>query len=83
MNFDCGGENLLAQRSRTLFIGQSLQEEVNRFPDIGEGLLDRLSLRLAALQFWAPCVTSMLVPLDYDTDLARHQRSFYREGATT
>ena len=79
MDFDGGGKNLLAERRRALVIGQGLQEQLNCLTDIGKSLLDGLSLRLASLQFRAPGVTSVLVPFDYDTDLARHQPSFYRD----
>lgn len=65
MDFDCG---------------QSFQEEFDCLTDIGKSLLDRLSLRLASLQLRAPSVTSVLVLFDYNTDLARHQPSFYRGG---
>jgi hypothetical protein len=37
-------------------------------------------LRLTLLQFWAPGVTAVLILFDYDTDLARHQQSFYRQS---
>src|ERR1035438_8880444 len=79
MNFDNGGEDFPAQRSGALFIGQGLQEELDRLTDIGKSLLDGLSLRLESLQFRAPGVTSVLVLFDYDTHLARHQPSFYRQ----
>src|SRR5580692_6475104 len=73
MYFDGGGENLLAERGRTLFIGQRFQKQLNRFTDIGKAFLDGLSLRLASPQFRAPSVISVLVLFDYDTDLARHR----------
>ena len=72
MNFDRGGQNLLAQRGRALFISQSLQEEFDCLADIDKCLLDRLALRLAPLQFWAPRVAALLVLFDYDASLARH-----------
>lgn len=80
MDFDRGGKNLLAQRRRALFIGQSLQEEFDGLADIGKSLFDRLPLRLAPLQFRAPRVTSVFVLFIYDTDLARHQQSFYSQA---
>ena len=78
MNFDGGGENLTAERRRALVVGQGLQEELDCLTDVGKSLLDGLSLRLASLQFRAPGVTSVLVPFDYDTNIASHQPSFYR-----
>src|SRR5712692_6533435 len=82
MNFDRGGQNLPAQRCRALFISQGLQEELNCLADIDKSLLDGLALRLASLQFWAPCVVAVLILFDYDTNLASHQPSFYRAHAT-
>ncbi len=79
MNFDRGSQNFLAQRRRALFITQGLQEEFDCLADIGECLLNRLALRLAPLQFWAPRVAALLVLFDYDANLARHQSSFYRQ----
>jgi hypothetical protein len=38
MNFDCGGQNLLAQRRRALFISPGLQEEFNSLADIDQRL---------------------------------------------
>src|ERR1017187_544206 len=67
LNIDRGGQNLVAQRLRSLLIGRSLQEELNCFADIGQSLLDRLSLRLATLQFRPPCIT----PVDHPARL-RH-----------
>src|ERR1039458_3478078 len=67
LNIDRGGQNLVAQRLRSLLIGRSLQEELNCFADIGQSLLDRLSLRLATLQFRPPCIT----PVDHPPRL-RH-----------
>ena len=71
MNFDRGGQNLPTQRSRAFFLGQGLEEELNGFANIRESLLDRISVRLAALQFRAPGVASVLVLLNYNADLAR------------
>src|ERR1022692_3666230 len=68
LNIDRGGQNLVAQRLRSLLIGRSLQEELNCFADIGQSLLDRLSLRLATLQFRPPCIT----PVDHPARL-RHR----------
>ena len=79
MNFNCGGKNLLAERSRALVIGQGLEEKFDCLTDIGKSLLDRLSLRLASFQLRTPSVTSLLVLFDYDTNLACHQSSFYRQ----
>ena len=67
MNFDRGRQNLAAPRCRALFIGQSLQEQLNCLADIGHSLHDRLSLRLATLQFRAPCITPVLILFDYIT----------------
>ena len=78
VNFDGRGKNLPAERHRALVIGQGLQEEIDCLTDVGESLLDRLPLRLASLQLRTPGVASVLVPLDYDADLARHQPAFYR-----
>src|SRR5213080_1891082 len=83
MNFDRGGQNLLAQRRRALFISQGLQEEFDCLADIDKCLLDRLALRLAPLQFWAPRVAALLVLFDYDANLARHQPTFYRHRPPT
>ena len=80
MDFDRGSEDLPAQRRRALLIGQGLQEKFDCPTDIGKSLLDRPSLRLAALQFRAPSVTSVLVLLDYDTYLPRRQQSSYHQG---
>src|SRR5215469_16828659 len=81
MNFDGGGQNLLAQRGRALFISQGLQEEFDCLADIDECLLDRLALRLASLQFGAPRIAALLVLFDYNANLACHQPSFYRQRA--
>jgi hypothetical protein len=58
MNFDCGGQNLLAQCRRALFISQGLQKEFDCLADIDKRLLNRLALRLAPLQFGAPRVVA-------------------------
>jgi hypothetical protein len=79
MNFDRGGQNLLAQRGRALFISQGLQEEFDCLADIDKCLFDRLALRLAPLQFWAPRVAALLVLFNYDANLARHQPLCYRQ----
>src|ERR1035441_3251422 len=47
MNFDRGGKNFSAQRRGALFVGQGLQVEFDCLTDIGQSLLDRVSLRLA------------------------------------
>jgi hypothetical protein len=44
MNFDGGGQNLLTQCCRTLFIRQRLQEKIDGFADVGQSLLDRPAL---------------------------------------
>lgn len=72
MNFYRGGQNLAAERSRALLIGQGLQEKLNCLADIRERLLDVPPLRLAPLQFRAPGVISVLVLFDHDADLACH-----------
>jgi len=72
MNFDRCGQDLLTQRRRALLLGQSLQEKLNCFADVGQSLFDRLALRLAALQLRAPCVIPVLILLDHDTDFALH-----------
>lgn len=56
------------------------QKQLNGFANIGQSLLDRLSLRLAALQFRTPRVTPVLILFDYDTNLALHQDLLYRRG---
>jgi hypothetical protein len=81
MNFDRGGQNLLAQCGRALFISQGLQKELNCLADIDKCLLDGLALRLAPLQFWAPRVATVLVLFDYDANLTRHRPSLYRRDS--
>ena len=61
MDFDGGGENLLAERGGALVFRKGFQEEFDCLADIGKSLLDRVALRLAPLQFRAPSVTSVLV----------------------
>ena len=81
MNFDRGGQNLLAQCGRALFISQGLQKELNCLADIDKCLRDGLALRLAPLQFWAPRVATVLVLFDYDANLTRHRPSLYRRDS--
>ena len=72
MNFNCSGENYLVGRGQALVIGERFQEEFGSLADVGEGLLDRRTLRLAALEFRTPSVASMLVLFDHHTHLAHH-----------
>ena len=50
-----------------------LQKEFDCLADVDKCLLNRLALRLAPLQFWAPRVAALLVLFYYDANLARHQ----------
>ena len=72
MNFNSCSEDYLSQCSGTLIVRERFQEEFDRFPDVGEDLLDGPALRLAPLEFRAPSVTAVLILLNYDTDFARH-----------
>src|SRR5580700_9292864 len=51
MNFDRGGQNLLAQCGRALFISQGLQKELNCLADI-----DKVSPRRSCLEIGTPSV---------------------------
>ena len=73
MNFDSCGEHDLLGGRQALFIGERFQEEFGCLPDIGKGLLDGRALRLAALQFRAPRVATMLVLFNHHADLAHHR----------
>ena len=73
MNFNCCSEYDLVGGSDTFFIGQRFQEELNSLPDIDQRLFDRCTLRLAALQFRAPCVATMLVLFDHHAHFAHHR----------
>ena len=72
MNFNSCSEDYLSQCSGTLIVRERFQEEFDRFPDVGEDLLNGPALRLAPLEFRAPSVTAVLILLNYDTDFARH-----------
>jgi hypothetical protein len=50
IHFDGGGQNLLAEQNVAFFARKRLQVELNRFPDISHGILERIPLRLASLQ---------------------------------
>ena len=72
MNFDCGGEHDLMVRSQALLVGERFQVQFGCLPNVGKGLLDGGTLGLAALQFWTPCVTALVVLFDHHANFARH-----------
>lgn len=73
MNLDRRGENDLMNRSQALVISERFQKEFGGLADIGKSFFNRGTLRLASLEFRAPCVASVLVLLDHHTDLSCHQ----------
>ncbi len=72
MNFDGGCQNLAAQGGRAFFIREGFHIQINRFADVRERFFDRGALRLAALEFGAPGVTTVRVPLNDNAYLSRH-----------
>ncbi len=78
IHFDGGGQNLSTEQIVAFFDQKRLKVELNRFPDIGHGILERIPLRLASLQFGAPSVETVFIFLDYDARLAGHGFSVSR-----
>ena len=69
MNFDGCGEDDLVGGSQAFFIGQCFQKKFGCLSDTNKRFLNGRSLRLAALQFRAPRIATMLVLFNNHADL--------------
>ena len=72
IHFDGGSQDLTAEKQVAVADLQRLEIKLNRLLDIGNRFLQRVSLRLAASQFRAPSVESILVFLDHDACFPHH-----------